>query len=87
MDEPRFDGRPAFSPPRPLDWEEIALKLAIIDPALYASFADFNSVPYMHEVPSWIPAFAAVQKALGIYPLNGREGDCLCAAVKKLLGK
>lgn len=71
---------------RDLDWEILALKLAIIDPELYAAFASFQNDRYTEDQPSWIPSYADAQKALGIYPLSGVEGGHMRAAVKKLLG-
>lgn len=80
------DYDPAFSPPRDLDWEMLALKLAILDPELYAIFSRFDGIPY-RESPRWVPAYTDVQKKLGIYPMNGKEGDCMREAVWKLMGK
>lgn len=76
----------AENTPRDLDWEMLALKLAIIDPKLYASFAGFHNDRYVEDQPSWIPSYVDAQKALGIYPLSGVEGGHMRAAVKKLLG-
>lgn len=70
-------------PPRPLDWDMLALKLAIMDPAIYAEFGRFGDDPY-EDRPNWVTDFAEAQKRLGIYPLNGAEGDCMRVAVKKM---
>lgn len=82
----KYNEAPAFSPPRDLDWEMLALKLAILDPEMYAMFDRFHADPYC-EMPAWIPAYIDVQKMLGIYPMNGKEGDCMRGAVWKLMGK
>lgn len=77
----------AHSPPRDLDWEMLALKMALIDPEIYNTYAGFRDEPYSQDQPSWVPAFTVMQQRLGIYPLNAAEGDCIRKAVWKLMGK
>lgn len=82
-----YDNTPAYSPPRNLDWEMLALKLAIVAPDMYSMFTDFDAKPYEEERPAWILAYVAAQEALGIYPMNGAEGECMRKAIWKLMGK
>lgn len=76
-----------LSPPRPLDWEQLALKLAIVAPRIYSMFQNFDAMPYSVDHPYWIPSYVEAQKALGIYPMNGAEGECMRNAIWKLMGK
>lgn len=76
---------------RDLDWDLLALKIAILEPDLYISAQSWDNAPYknMHpdrDIPAWVPEYVAVQKKLGIHPLNCLEGDALSLAMRRLGG-
>lgn len=72
---------------RNLDWDLLALKMAIAAPDVYEMIQGFDrDVNYSnHSAPiAWVDEYVAAQEALGIYPLTGPEGVCLNKAVWRL---
>lgn len=72
---------------RDLDWDLLALKLAIAAPNMYEMIQTFDrDTDYgTHSTPiHWVDEYVAAQEALGIYPLTGPEGVCLNKAVWRL---
>lgn len=79
---------------RELDYDLLALKLAVIAPDMYAMMSSFEPDAYIDEIengsgnviPNWIVIFEEGQDALGIFPLTYREARKLLLAVRRLMG-
>lgn len=76
-------------PSHDVDWDLLALKLAIGFPKLYAQFATFGTDVYdrLDEVHNWIPSYVEAQEALGVYPMTGHDAEAMRTAVWNLMGK
>lgn len=64
----------------------MALKLALMYPALFADFKRFTGDPYEKDIPDWTLDYADAQRGLGLYPMTGPEGDAMRVACFKLMG-
>lgn len=72
---------------RNLDWDLLALKLAIAAPNMYEQICAFDrDTDYGTRSTSihWVNEYIIAQEALGIYPLTGPEAALLNKAVWRL---
>lgn len=86
----------AYPPARALDWDSLALKIALLSPETYSearkwdedySYCDPARYDSDRPHPMWVPPYELVQRKLEIWPLNHREGDLMREALKRLLGE
>lgn len=73
---------------RDLDWDLLALKMAIAAPNMYEQICGFDrdtdyGKGYPHT-PNWVTEYCDAQRMLGIYPLTNAEANDFTRAVWRL---
>lgn len=61
---------------RDLDWEVVACKIVLLDKnGVTSRFNRATTTNRQNDPPHWIPAYADMQKLIGVFPLSVDEGE------------